>query len=172
MVQIPEIMKNMKQIVIMLGGNLPGTGQAMATAVEKFRMAGVQNIRCSRAMMSAAEDCVPGTPDFLDMAMTGSWCGTPGDLLALCQQIECEAGRPAHHSSRESRILDCDIILFGEEVIDSPDLTIPHPRAHLREFVLRPLAEISPQTSFPDGMTVLEKLHRLEAGYKPDTVKR
>ena len=151
-------MKNMKQIVVMLGGNLPGSAGAMTSAVEKFRVAGVQDIRCSRAMSSAAEDCIPGTPDFLDMALVGRWGGSPQELLELCQKIEREAGRPAIHSSRESRILDCDIILFGETVMDSPELTIPHPRAHLRKFVLMPLVEIAPDILFPDGESASGKL--------------
>ena len=149
-------MKNMTQIAVMLGGNLAGTPAAMKEAVEKFAAAGVCGLQVSKAMSSPAVDCVPGTPDFLDMALTGFWEGSAGELLELCQQIEISAGRPAKHSSRESRILDCDIILFGERELESPRLVIPHPRARQRDFVLKPLAEIVPQMRFPDGMTVEE----------------
>lgn len=148
----------MIQIAVMLGGNLPGTPAAMKTALIKFAEGGVQNITAGEPLLSAAEDCVPGTPDFLDMAFVGQWPDSAENLLLLCQKIEREAGRPAIHSSRESRILDCDIILFGNEVINTPDLTIPHPRAHRRRFVLKPLAEIAPQMKFPNGKTVKELL--------------
>ena len=149
------------QIVLMLGGNLPGSRLAMEEAVEKFASAGVKNIECSRVMSSAAVDCVPDTPDFLDMAMTGTWDGSAVELLGLCQRFEREAGRPAKHSSRESRILDCDIIFFGDAVINTPDLIVPHPRARQRRFVLEPLSEIAPQLYFPDGTTVAGALLEL-----------
>ncbi|MBE6376101.1 MAG: 2-amino-4-hydroxy-6-hydroxymethyldihydropteridine diphosphokinase [Lentisphaeria bacterium] len=151
----------MKQIAIMLGGNLPGSRNAMAEALKKFSASGVSNIKSSSVFHSAAVDCVPGTPDFLDMAFTGSWDGTPEALLELCQRIELEAGRPKQHSSRESRILDCDIILFGNEKISTDSLTVPHPRAHLRAFVLEPMAEIAPEMKFPDGVSVRELLMQL-----------
>lgn len=154
----------MKQIAIMLGGNLPGSKAAMLTAVEKFAASGVEEIRCSDIWLSPAEDCVPGTPDFLDMAMTGLWGASPEKLLELCQQLETDAGRPAKHSSRESRILDCDIILFGEEKISTPALTIPHPRAWKREFVLEPLASIAPEMRSPEGLTLRELRDLLRAG--------
>ena len=152
----------MMQIVLMLGGNLPGSRKAMRDAVEKFASAGVKNIVCSRIVTSAAVDCVPDTPDFLDMALTGMWDGSAVELLSLCQRFEREAGRPAIHSSRESRILDCDIIFFGDAVVNAPDLIIPHPRAQRRRFVLEPLAEIAPDLHFPDGTSVFGALSALD----------
>lgn len=152
----------MRKITIMLGGNLPGTAEAMDEAIKKFADSGVKNIRVSRAVSSPAVDCVPGTPDFLDMGLTGEYSGSAGELLALCQKIEIEAGRPAIHSSRESRILDCDIIFFGDEIIDRPDLTVPHPRAEIREFVLLPLSELIPEQRFPDGKSVAGALAELQ----------
>ena len=153
----------MTKIALMLGGNLPGTPAAMSEAVEKLRLAGVREIVCSDKFSSAPVDCVPGTPDFLDMALTGYWNDSPEKLLLLCQKLEIEAGRPAVHSSRESRILDCDIILFGDLVLQSEFLTIPHPRARERQFVLEPLAQIAPQMLFPDGMSVKEAWQKLES---------
>lgn len=156
----------MKQITVMLGGNLPDTRKAMETALEKFAAAGVSHILVSSVISSQAVDCVPDTPDFLDAGFTGFWDKSAEELLDLCQKIEIEAGRPAVHSSRESRILDCDIIFFGDDVIESSRLTIPHPRAKEREFVLVPLAEIVPEQKFPDGESVAEKLKKLEGVVK------
>ena len=152
----------MVKIAVMLGGNLPGTAAAMAEAVKKFRLAGVKSIEISEPFVSAPVDCVPGTPDFLDMALTGRWEESAEQLLDLCQRIEIEAGRPAIHSSRESRILDCDIIFFGDLQMRTPRLTIPHPRAEKREFVLHPLAQIAPEMSFPDGRTVRQALTEIK----------
>ena len=145
----------------MLGGNLPGTREAMTQALREFAAEGVWDIRTSRIMSSPAVDCVPGTPDFLDMAFTGVWEKSAAELLLLCLEIEKAAGRPENHSSRESRILDCDIIFFGDLAIVTPGLVIPHPRARGRSFVLEPLAEIAPDWRFPDGVTVKEALSML-----------
>ena len=152
----------MTDCAIMLGGNLDGTAGAMSSALQTLRDSGFIISAVSSPHHSAAVDCVPGTPDFIDVAVTGSWHGSAEELLALCQKLERAAGRPAVHSSRESRILDCDIIIFGNELRNSPHLTIPHPRAKMRLFVLEPLAEIAPQMLFPDdGTSVAENLHKL-----------
>ena len=102
--------------------------------------------------------------DFLDRAVTGVWHDSALELLKLCQKIEVEAGRPVIHSSRESRVLDIDIILFGNEMISLPELIIPHPRARQRRFVLEPLAEIAHDWQFPDSITVASALERLQRG--------
>ena len=105
---------------------------------------------------------MPNTPDFLDRAVTGTWNGTADKLLELTQNIEIASGRPKVHSSRESRVLDIDLILFGDETVNTPHLTIPHPRALQRRFVLEPLAEIAPDWQFPGKLTVAEALKQLE----------
>ena len=149
-------------VAIMLGGNLGDTEKFFDDAVAGLTAGGFRVTGRSAICRSAPVDCVPGTPDFADQALTGSWSGTPEELLALCQNLERAAGRPAKHSSRESRTLDCDIIIFGDVVSDAPFLTLPHPRAKLRRFVLEPLAEIAPDWRFPDsGTTVLQELQSL-----------
>ena len=153
----------MTNCAIMLGGNLSGTPQAMDFAVKKLTGGGFCVDRISRIFYSEAVDCVPGTPDFLDRAVTGRWNGSAGELLELCQSIETAAGRPVVHSSRESRILDLDIIIFGDLQISTPRLTVPHPRAMQREFVLSPLSEIAPEWIFPGaGVSVREALAALK----------
>lgn len=147
----------------MLGGNLGDTKQFFDGAVAGFVAGGLKLTGRSAIYSSAPVDCVPGTPEFSDQALTGRWSSTPEELLALCQKLERAAGRPEKHSSRESRTLDCDIILFGDVVSDAPELTLPHPRAKRRRFVLEPLAEIAPLWRFPDsGTTVLQELKSLD----------
>lgn len=150
------------KIVLMLGGNMGDSAGFFRTACEKLSQHGVTELKCSSIFRSAAVDCIPGTPDFCDAAVTGNWSGSPEELLALCQKLEQEAGRPAIHSSRESRTLDIDIIFFGELQLQTPHLTIPHPRAALREFVLEPLCQLDPELIFPDsGLSVQETLKKL-----------
>lgn len=139
------------KFAIMLGGNLGNSAEIFRDAVRKLASAGCRELRMSRIHRSAAVDCVPGTPDFCDAALTGNWEGDALELLHLCQRIEREAGRPANHSRRESRTLDLDLILFGDEIRTTPELTLPHPRAQLRRFVLEPLAELIPEMRFPDS---------------------
>ncbi|MBS1454170.1 2-amino-4-hydroxy-6-hydroxymethyldihydropteridine diphosphokinase [Victivallis lenta] len=145
------------KFAIMLGGNLGDSEKIFARALEKLASGGCRELKMSRIHRSAAVDCVPGTPDFSDAAATGEWDGSPFALLRLCQEIEREAGRPADHSSRESRTLDLDIILFGDAVIDTPELKVPHPRAQIRRFVLEPLSELLPAARFPDSGRKIEE---------------
>lgn len=139
------------KFAVMLGGNLGDSEQIFAQALKKLAFGGCKNLKMSRIHHSAAVDCVPGTPDFCDAAVTGEWKGSPFELFLLCKKIEREAGRPEQHSSRESRTLDLDLILFGNAVIDTPELKIPHPAAQFRRFVLEPLSELLPEARFPDS---------------------
>ena len=149
-------------VALMFGGDLGDTAAAFAAAAAALERAGMTGIRKSRILRSAPVDCVPGTPDFSDQALTGVWRGTARELFALCQRLERAAGRPENHSSREARTLDIDLILFGDEVSDDPVLRLPHPRARQRRFVLEPLAEIAPDWRFPDtGNTILQEFKRI-----------
>jgi len=75
-------------------------------------------------------------------------------LLNALQGIENDAGRVRKDNRWGARILDCDILLYGNEVIENERLTVPHYGMKLREFVLLPLAEIAPHLSLPDGTAV------------------
>jgi 2-amino-4-hydroxy-6-hydroxymethyldihydropteridine diphosphokinase len=74
---------------------------------------------------------------------------TPESLLAKLQALEKEFGRRPREVLNEPRPLDLDLIAFGNEVRSTPRLTLPHPRAHLRRFVLAPLNEIAPDLILP-----------------------
>lgn len=76
----------------------------------------------------------------------------PHDMLRLTQRIEHDMGSNAHRNADGSycdRVIDIDIIAIDELVIDTPELTIPHPRMHLRDFVLIPMTEIAPHWKHP-----------------------
>ncbi|PVY35155.1 2-amino-4-hydroxy-6-hydroxymethyldihydropteridine diphosphokinase [Victivallis vadensis] len=150
------------KFAIMLGGNQGNSPEIFRNAVEKLAAAGVVRPVQSRLFRTAAVDCVPGTPDFCNAALIGEWAGSAEELLAVCQRLEREAGRPEKHSSRESRPLDLDLILFGDERRETAFLRLPHPRAQERGFVLMPLAEVAGKWRFPDsGRTVRECLENL-----------
>ena len=157
--QMPKYVK----IALSLGGNLGDPEAAFAAAERALAAAGVRHLRRSASIVTEPVECPPGTPDFHNAAVTGEWSGTAAALLALCRRLERAAGRPADHGFHTPRPLDIDIIGFGDEVMDTPELTIPHPRAQERRFVLAPLAEIAPDFRFADsGRTAAEALLRLD----------
>lgn len=87
---------------------------------------------------------------FLNAALMLETTLAPLDLLRLTQEVECELGRTAKTDSvYHDRLIDIDLLLYGEEVIDQPGLQIPHPLMHRRAFVMTPMAEIAPAIVHP-----------------------
>ena len=86
-------------------------------------------------------------PRFLNLVVQAFTRLTPENLLKLAKGIELRLGR--HSRTGEPRPIDIDILFFGNMVVRTPDLEIPHPRLPEREFVLAPLAEIAPDLIHP-----------------------
>ena len=97
----------------------------------------------------------PEQPDYYNAVVTLDTQEAPREVLAAAQRAEQAKGR-----TREvrwgARTLDVDVLAYGDLVSDEPELTLPHPRALERAFVLIPWAEIDPQFRLPDGRTVAE----------------
>ena len=86
---------------------------------------------------------------------------SPQDLLRSLMRIEAELGR-IRRKRWESRIIDLDILLYGRDIIDEDNLTIPHPLMHLRKFVLVPMARLAPDLVHPSlGVTMSELLLKI-----------
>ncbi|ABF44701.1 2-amino-4-hydroxy-6-hydroxymethyldihydropteridine pyrophosphokinase [Deinococcus geothermalis DSM 11300] len=103
----------------------------------------------------------PGQPDYFNAAVSIWTALGPADLLAALHRIEARAGR-VRRERWEARVLDLDLILYGDCVQDAPDLTLPHPRAWERAFVLAPLADLDPELSHPlTGERVRAALERV-----------
>ena len=83
-------------------------------------------------------------------------------LLEALQVIEAQHLR-VRHQRWGPRTLDLDILLFGQQVIDPPNLTVPHKQIFKRNFVLQPLADIAPGLLFPDGSSIVSRLHSCPA---------
>ena len=106
----------------------------------------------------------PQQPRFLNMVCQVKTMLKPQDLLVLSKGIESKMGR-LPGKSNSPRPIDIDILFYGEEVVKTPELTIPHPRLTQRAFVLVPLAEIAPALIHPvNKKTVTELLKEVKRG--------
>ena len=130
-------------VYVGLGANLGERETALRTALAAIgRLPGTRVIRVSPLYGSAPVDA--GGPDYLNAVAELATTLTPQALLAALQAIELGAGRERPYRNAP-RTLDLDILWFGGQIIDSPALTVPHPRMAERAFVLRPLADLAPE---------------------------
>ncbi|MEF3088290.1 2-amino-4-hydroxy-6-hydroxymethyldihydropteridine diphosphokinase [Raoultella sp. WB_B2P2-3] len=102
-------------------------------------------------------------PDYLNAAVALETGLAAEELLNHTQRIELQQGRERKAERWGPRTLDLDIMLFGEQVIDSERLTVPHYDMKNRGFMLWPLFEIAPELHFPDGVALRTVLTRLAA---------
>jgi 2-amino-4-hydroxy-6-hydroxymethyldihydropteridine diphosphokinase len=101
---------------------------------------------------------------FLNCAVALETTASPQQLIIAILNIERDMGRQ-RIQKKGPRIIDIDILLFGDQIVDFPALTIPHPAMHHRRFVLEPLAEIAPEARHPGlKKTIRELLQALPAG--------
>jgi len=158
--------------MIALGSNLGDSRQMVLGAMARLQNLSDQPILKSSLWQTSPVDCPPGSPRFVNAVVGLVPLGgeTPESLLKELQELEKEFGRSRGHILNEPRSLDLDLIAFGAETRNSPDLILPHPRAPVRRFVLQPLSEIAPELVLPgQGKTVAQLLAELPAG---ETVTR
>ncbi len=105
--------------------------------------------RISRCYETDPVDCAPGTSSFLNAVAEISTSLSPEEFLAKLQAYEISQGRPARHDKNSPRTIDLDLLYLGDRVSEAEHLTLPHPRATSRAFVLIPLSEISPDLVLP-----------------------
>ena len=152
-------------ILIALGANLPGRfGSALAAC--QFGLArlaevpGLRVVGCSAFYRTAP---VPASdqPDFINAVAACTGDVAPDVLLAALHTIEAEAGR-VRGMVNAARVLDLDLIDWHGVTREAPPPVLPHPRAHLRGFVLLPLREVAPDWRHPvSGETVTEMIDGL-----------
>lgn len=118
---------------------------------------------------TAPVDCPPGSPPFLNAVVEIALSLPPADLLARCTAFERSLGRPVLREKNSPRPVDLDVLYAGDLRIESPSLTLPHPRLAMRLFVLQPLADIRPDLVLP-GRT--GTVAQLLAAMPPDNAPR
>jgi len=143
-----------------LGSNLGDREAHLRDAIS--RLATVGKVAAISSFYEAEPVEVTNQPWFLNCAVALETDRTPAELMRSLLEIERQMGRQRTHQ-KGPRTIDIDILLFGETVADSPDLTLPHPALHRRRFVLEPLAEIAPRARHP----VLKKTARELLGDLP-----
>src|SRR5579872_2952289 len=137
----------MNEAYLALGGN---EGDRVAWLQKALALLAVKcgDIIKRSAVYETAAWGLGAQPDFLNMAVLINTDKTPVELLGEIHIIETTLGRQ-RSIKWGPRTLDIDILLYNHEIIDTPELKIPHPFLHMRRFTLVPLAEIAPQYLHP-----------------------
>ena len=134
-------------MAIGLGSN---TGDRLAHLSAATRRLGeIVEIEAVSAVYETDPVHVTDQPRFLNACLVARTDLTPGELLVRLAAIETAGGRDRRGPRFGPRTIDLDILLYGDEVIDRPGLTIPHPRMLERAFVLVPLADVAPNWQHP-----------------------
>mgnify|MGYP005839250357 CR=1 FL=1 len=147
------------KVYILAGGNLGDRKKILFEAEEQLRSA-AEVVAVSSFYKSEAWG-MDNSPEFINQA----WCVhtglQPWEFLALLQQIESQYPRERNPHQYLNRYLDLDILYWNQEVIDLPELKVPHPKVYERHFALLPLCEIAPQLRDPaTGCAVKQHLQQ------------
>ncbi|CAN5422543.1 2-amino-4-hydroxy-6-hydroxymethyldihydropteridinediphosphokinase [soil metagenome] len=145
---------------IALGANLGDRFLSLTTARARiFALPGTAPpCLSSKLYESEPVDCERGAAQFLNAVVEISYADSSSQLLDELQKIEADLGRPTQHARNRSRTIDLDLLYYGSQVSREPGLQLPHPRLHLRGFVLFPLAEIRPDLVLPGQTKTIRAL--------------
>jgi 2-amino-4-hydroxy-6-hydroxymethyldihydropteridine diphosphokinase len=147
-------------VAVALGSNLGDRHSHLDYAISRLNDSLV-GLKASRLYETEPVGAPGPQPFFLNAGVVGRTSASAAELLATLMAIERERRRERPFQNA-ARTLDLDLILFGDLVMETPALTLPHPRFRERRFVLEPLAEIAPELLDPvTGSTVAELLARL-----------
>jgi len=168
-------MNNKTAVYIGLGSNMENPEAQIDTAIRKI-------VNCDDFAMVLSSSYYKSAPvgykdqdDFINCVVRADTSLSPEELLTFLQNIENEAGRQRDPDNQNApRPIDCDILLYGSEQIDSESLTVPHPRMTVRMFVMQPLAELSKTLEIPaigPAQEVLEELTNNPVGQEQKVEK-
>jgi 2-amino-4-hydroxy-6-hydroxymethyldihydropteridine diphosphokinase len=158
----------MPRVGIALGSNLGDRLAHLHAAFDCLREIALVNEPFLGAAIYQTEPmlCPPGSPLFYNSVAEIGFDGTPSGLLEITRSIEIKIGRSPTHIRNAPRIIDVDLLYFGNQHIATDTLVLPHPRLSERRFVLQPLAEIRPRLVLPGYRQsisdLLEQLHSEE----------
>lgn len=153
----------MTRVYLALGSNLANPLHQVQAALDALAALPETTLVASSAFYRTPPYGPPDQPDYLNAAVALDTALLPEALLDQTQRIEQEQGRVRKDERWGPRTLDLDIMLFGNQTLATPRLTVPHYDIANRAFMLVPLLEIAPEVSFPDGVKAAELLSKLDA---------
>lgn len=131
-----------------LGSNLGDRLGHLQSAVELLKARGLAVTHCSSVYET--DPVGPPQPDYLNAAVAVEADLGPPDLVAVLKEVEAEVGR--EHTERWGpRVIDLDLLLYGEQMVSEPGITVPHPELTNRAFALVPILEIDDGVELPSG---------------------
>jgi 2-amino-4-hydroxy-6-hydroxymethyldihydropteridine diphosphokinase len=137
----------MQTIYLSLGSNLGDRAGNLRQAIAALSGKGVAAKRASSFYETEPVDYLE-QPWFINSVVEAETALEPREVLRVLREIEAEMGSRKEFPGGP-RLVDLDLLLYGDEVVETPELRVPHPRMHLRRFVLQPLAEIAPDARHP-----------------------
>jgi 2-amino-4-hydroxy-6-hydroxymethyldihydropteridine diphosphokinase len=153
----------MPEALVALGGNLGDVRDTLDRAITAFCDGNDVRLLARSSDYRTPPWGVADQPPFVNLAVAVETSLTPQELLARAQAVELALGRERGKERRWGpRSVDIDLIAYDDLALDTPDLTLPHPRLFERAFVLVPLAEIAPQRVIA-GIKVRDALARVAA---------
>lgn len=139
-----------------LGSNIPDRAANLSRAVEEIGKA--VGLITQKSPIYETQSWGYNDSDYLNQTIAVQTNLAPLELLEMINQIEQQLGRVRSGNGYEARTIDIDILLYDSEVINMPNLTIPHPKIALRQFVLRPTADIAPEIVHPTLRKTIRQL--------------
>jgi 2-amino-4-hydroxy-6-hydroxymethyldihydropteridine diphosphokinase len=143
-------------VFLSLGSNVGDRPENLRAAIAALPATGVKVKRVSSIYKTEPVDLLD-QPWFLNCVVQGETAVLAVDLLRALREIERRMGSKKL-IARGPRLIDIDILLYGQQTIDDPELVVPHPRMHLRRFVLAPLAELAPGVKHPQWTATAAQL--------------
>lgn len=153
----------MIRVYLALGSNLADPLHQVQSALNALAAIPDTTLVATSSLYRTPPYGPPDQPDFLNAAVALDTQLDAESLLNHTQRIELEQGRVRKAHRWGPRTLDLDIMLFGEQTLNTPRLTVPHYDMHNRAFMLLPLLEIAPEICLPDGTRLADILAALDS---------
>ena len=158
------------RVGIALGSNLGSRIGNLKEARDSLRQLAVAGSELLQGAIyqSVPVACPVDSPDFFNTVVEIRYEGSPHELLERTQAIEFRQGRKSSGQRNAPRVIDLDLLYFGDEILDTGVLELPHPRMLERLFVLQPLADIRPELILAkDHVSISEHLAHLDSEEVP-----